>query len=441
MSLGGSLIALAFLTGCASSSAATHESADNVQEIVAAKNLYTDSLNAIKSDPRVLQAMNIMVTDRDLNNTLLIEINEVPAPPFGEEKRAARFAEMLREVGLTDVTIDATGNVIGRRKGTEGTRNVALVAHIDTVFPIETDVSVKIEGDTYTAPGIGDNARGMVVLLSLLKAMNETGLETRDDVLFIGSVGEEGLGDLRGVKALFEPESPKIDSFIAIDGGSLNRLIYAGIGSHRYRVSVNGPGGHSWGDFGYANPHHALGRAIDLFSTRAPAISASGPKTSFNVGRIGGGTSINSVPFESWMEVDMRSSDQSKLDDMDDVFQAAMIDGVAAENAARSKGPEITLDVKMVGRRPAGEGDVNSDLVQQTMAAMQSLGITPSLRASSTDANIPISLGIPAVTLSRGGKSKGAHGFSESWTDIDSHIAVQLTLLTVLQNTGFEPAP
>lgn len=382
--------------------------------------------------------MALLPTYRADNNSILVELNEIPAPPFGEEKRAERFVQMLKTAGLNDVTIDDTGNVIGRRPGKTGQRTLAIAAHLDTVFPHETDVTVKIEGDTFIAPGIGDNTRGLVVLLSVLRALEEAGIETQDDVLFIGNVGEEGLGDLRGTKALFAEGGPNIDAFIAIDGGAIDRLIYGGVGSHRYRVTVNGPGGHSWGNFGDANPHHALGRAIALFSERAPEVSSEGPKTSFNVGRIGGGTSINSIPFESWMEVDMRSGDQSKLDDMDEIFQSAMQDGIDAENSARKSGPALTLDIKKVGKRPAGKGDPDSALIQQTMAAMNALGVKPALRISSTDSNIPISLGIPAVTLSRGGISKGAHSAKETWTDRDSHVAEQLLLLTVLQQAGVE---
>lgn len=401
---------------------------------------YSATLKTLRMDTKVIRAMAQIEGDRNFNNSLMVELNEIPAPPFGEEKRAARFVEVLKAEGITDIHIDEAGNVIARRPGTVGARTLAIAAHIDTVFPIETDVSVKIDGNTYTAPGIGDNTRGMVVMVSLLRALEVADIQTRDDTLFVGTTGEEGLGDLRGVKALFAEGGPDIDAFIAIDGGQINRLIHSAVGSHRYRVTVSGSGGHSWGDFGFANPHHALGRAIELFASRAPEVSASGPKTSFSVGRIGGGTSINSIPFESWMEVDMRSEVQDKLDDMDAVFQQSMIDGLAAENAARKKGGEISLKVDRVGKRPAGIGDPTTPLVQQTMAAMKSLGITPTLRASSTDSNIPISLGIPAVTLSRGGISKGAHGLSESWTDKDSHIGVQLSLLTLLQNAGYEAA-
>ena len=199
---------------------------------------------------------------------------------------------------------------------------------------------------------------------------------------------------------------------IAVDGGKTERIVYGGVGSHRYRVTFAGPGGHSWGAFGTASPHHALGRAIAKFVERAPAVTSSGEKTSFNVGRIGGGTSINSIAFESWMEIDMRSGDQGKLDEIDAVLQRAVQEALVEENAARLEGPELTVDVQRVGTRPAALGDPDSLLVQHAAAAMHEFGIEAELRISSTDANHPISIGVPAITMSRGGISEGAHSLN-----------------------------
>lgn len=393
---------------------------------------YKTTMTSLKTDPTILGAFETIVSHRARNNLDLVELNEIPAPPFGEETRAKRVAEMYREAGLTDVSIDAVGNVIGRLPGRKGTKTIAIGAHIDTVFPIETDVTVRREGDTYIAPGIGDNTRGVIVQLSLIKAMKAHNIQTEHNILFVGNIGEEGLGDLRGIKHLYRDGAPKIDSFIAIDGGSDARLVYGGVGSYRYRVTFKGPGGHSWGDFGDANPHHALGRATKIFADRAAKVSSEGPKTSYNIGRVGGGTSINSIPFESWMEVDIRSVNVGKLDEMDAVFKQAMKDGLAEENAARTRGEEITVDVKKVGDRPVANGNANSPLVQQALAAIGSFGLDPQLTTSSTDANIPISKGLPAITISRGGISKGAHSFEETWTDKESHRAIQIALLIAL---------
>jgi acetylornithine deacetylase/succinyl-diaminopimelate desuccinylase-like protein len=266
--------------------------------------------------------------------------------------------------------------------------------------------------------------------------MQHANIETDADVLFIGNVGEEGLGDLRGVKHLFREGAERIDTLIAVDGGNPNRIVWGGVGSHRYRVTFKGPGGHSWGAFGTASPHHALGRAIQEFVENGPDVTSVGDKTSYNVGRIGGGTSVNSIAFESWMEIDMRSGNQDKLDDIDAVLQAAVQDALVAENAARLEGPELTVEVERIGTRPAARGKTDSPLVQRAAAAMRTLGLEPDLQISSTDANHPLSLGIPAVTLSRGGNSEDAHSPAESWQNVDGHIAMQIGLLTVLTEAG-----
>ncbi len=398
--------------------------------------VHQNQINTIASYPAVVEAFEHIVQQREKNLNDLIELTEIPAPPFGEAARAARFAEMLSEAGISDITIDEVGNVIARRQGTVGDKVIALGAHLDTVFPEGTDVKVRVDGDTLYAPGIGDNTRGLVFLLSLIRAMEATNISTRDDVLFIGTVGEEGLGDLRGVKHLFREGGPQIDSFIGVDGGDNARLIYGAVGSHRYRVIVSGPGGHSWGAFGLANPHHALGRIMQDFATTGPSVTSKGPKTSFSVGRIGGGTSVNSIPFESWMEVDMRSGNQAKLDEIDTVFRMSVKRGLAAENAARLEGPALEVELKQVGDRPAGLGDINGGIVQRAVAAMKVLNIDAQLSSSSTDASIPISMGLPAVTISRGGEVKKSHSPDESWRDHDSHKSIQYGLLLLLAEAG-----
>jgi len=397
---------------------------------------YAAEIAALENDARVQSAMQHIVAIEPRSRRDLIELTEIPAPPFKEDARAARFAELLREAGLTDVTIDEVGNAIGRRPGRKGDRLVAYAAHLDTVFPEGTDVTVKFDDDKMFAPGIGDNTRGLVTVLGVLRAMQHANIETEADVLFVGNVGEEGLGDLRGVKYLFREAAEKIDSFIAVDGGETDRIVYGGVGSHRYRVTFRGPGGHSWGAFGLANPQHALGRAIALFDENAPAVTSVGEKTSYNVGRIGGGTSINSIPFEAWMEVDMRSGSQDKLDDIDAILQASIEQALQQENEGRLDGPELTVDVERVGTRPAAKGDPDAPLVQRAMAATAAFGIQPSLRISSTDSNLPISRGIPAVTMSRGGVSEQAHSLHEWWQNVDGYVGMQIGLLTLLAEAG-----
>ncbi len=418
------------LTMYCSSLAAQEEQAPDVQP------QYTAEIAAIRSNRSVQAAMEHIVAIEPQSRRDLIELTEIPAPPFGEEKRAQRFAEMLREAGLSDVTIDKVGNVVGRRPGKVGERVIAYSAHLDTVFPSGTDVTVRFDDEKMYAPGIGDNTRGLVTVLGVLRALQETGIETNADILFIGNVGEEGLGDLRGVKHLFRDGAPKIDTLIAVDGGESSRIVFGGVGSHRYRVTFRGPGGHSWGAFGLASPHHALGRAISIFVENAPSVTSVGEKTSYNVGRIGGGTSINSIAFESWMEIDLRSGSQDKLDDIDAVLQAAIEQALQQENAARLDGPELTVDVERVGTRPAAQGDLRWAIVQRAVAATQAFGIEPQLLISSTDANLPISKGIPAVTMSRGGVSGNSHAPEEWWQNKDGHIGIQIGLITLLAEAG-----
>jgi len=373
----------------------------------------------------------------------LVELTQIPAPPFMEEERAAAFADMLRAAGADSVWIDGIGNVIGLRRGTTGDRTVALDAHLDTVFPIETDVTVQFRGDTLYAPGIGDDTRGLIVVRNVLEAMVEHDLRTEADLLFIGTVGEEGLGDLRGVKYLFGEsgtgeEGLRIDAFIAVDGGDETRIVNQAVGSHRYRVTFEGPGGHSWGAFGLPNPHNALAAAITHFVADADAHTSEGPRTSYSIGRIGGGTSVNSIPFESWMEVDMRSLDNASLVALDALFQDAMLRGLADENALRRRGPELTVDVDMVGDRPAGTLDpVTTPLVQRAMAVVVHQGGAPAVGSGSTNANTPISLGIPAITIGRGGEGGGAHSLDEWWLPVNPHLAAGNALLITLAEGGF----
>lgn len=397
---------------------------------------YSAEMEALTTDPKVQAALEYVLTIEEQSRDQLIELTEIPAPPFKEEVRAAHYAEMLKALGLKDVTIDGAGNVIGRRPGKTGDKVVAYAAHLDTVFPEGTDVTVKFDGEKMVSPGIGDNTRGLVTLLEVIAALDSADIETEADLLFIGNVGEEGLGDLRGVKYLFRDGAEKIDTFIAVDGGDAERIVYGGVGSHRYRVTFKGPGGHSWGAFGLANPQHALGRAIALFDENAPSVTTVGEKTSYNVGRIGGGTSINSIPFEAWMEIDMRSGSQAKLDDIDAVLQSAIQTALEQENAGRLDGPALTVDIDRVGTRPAAKGDASSALVQRAMAATTALGVPPSLQISSTDSNLPISKGIPAVTMSRGGKSANAHSLHEWWQPVNVHLGPQIGILTILAEAG-----
>ena len=397
---------------------------------------YDAAIRALAATPEVRRALALARTLERTAEAPLIELTEIPAPPFGETERGWRFAELLRARGLADVTIDGPGNVIARRAGTAGPEAVAVVAHLDTVFPPGTDVTVYRRGDRLYAPGIGDDTRGLVVLLIIAEALERAGVRTRADVLLVGSVGEEGLGDLRGVRHLLRPGGPRIDQFIAIDGGSDEAVVNQALGSRRYRVTVTGPGGHSWGDFGLANPAHALARAIDYFDRAASAVDGVGTSASYSVGRIGGGTSVNAVPREAWAEVDMRSTDPEQLDRLDAVLQSSVARAVDEQNGIRDRGAPLDIELELIGDRPSGLVDPRAPLVRRALAATRFFGLQPRLGAASTDANLPIARGIPAVTLGRGGVGGGAHSVDEWWSPRDAHVGTQRALLLLLAAAG-----
>jgi len=397
---------------------------------------YVDEVQRLVGHPAVESALARVEALDPWAMERLLELTEIPAPPFMEEERARRFAELLTEVGADSVWIDDEGNAVGLRRGKGGGRTIAIGGHLDTVFPEGTDVTVRMRGDTLYAPGVGDDTRGLVVVLTILRALEEAGVETDDDVLFIGTVGEEGLGDLRGMKHLFRDGAAPIHAWIEVDGGGLDRLVNQGLGSVRYRVTFQGPGGHSWGAFGLANPAHAMGRAIRYFQNAADTLTRSGPRTSYNVGRIGGGTSVNSIPFESWMEVDMRSHSPESLGVIEDAFLEAMRRGLEEENELRRDGPALELDADRIGDRPSGELDPSLALIQRALAATVHFGGEGELTRSSTNSNIPISLGVPAVTVGRGGVGGEGHSPGEWWLNRDGHLAIQRALLLLVAEAG-----
>lgn len=365
-----------------------------------------------------------------------ILLTEVEAPPFKEMKRAEVFKEMLEKIGVDSIWIDEVSNVIAMIKGSKGGRTVCLDAHLDTVFPEGTDVSVHIKNDTLFAPGIGDDTRGLAILLAVVKTLNKLEIESESDIMIVASVGEEGLGDLSGVKHLFREGAKPIDSWISIDGGEIGRVNNKGLGSYRYRVTFKGPGGHSWGAFGLANPHHALGDAINRFVERADVYTSSGPRTSYNVGVIGGGTSVNSIPFESIMEIDMRSVEPSRLDSMESLLFLSVQEALDNQNNRRRIGEELTVDIDQIGNRPSGELSEELPLIQRAMASTAYMGKSPRLTRGSTNSNIPISLGIPAVTIGRGGVGAYGHSLHEWWLNKEGHKAVQLAFILLLAEAG-----
>ena len=366
----------------------------------------------------------------------LIELTEIPAPPFEEKARGLAFARMLREIGGLEIKIDEVGNVIARRKGTGAGAAVMVAAHLDTVFSKDVDVTVKRDGDRFTAPGIGDNSRGLVSLLLVARALERHGISTERDILLVGTVGEEGTGDLRGMRHIFAQANHGIGSVIAIDGGEMGRLIDTAVGSNRYRVNFSGPGGHSYGAFGTVNPHHATARAISRFLDRAEPVAASGTKATYSVALLAGGLGINVIPTDSAFEIDLRSSDANRLAALDSILRSAIDATLSSENAGKEQGQLLAVEIKDLGKRPAGTNAIGSPLVANAEAALSSLGIEPSRNASSTDANLPMSLGIPSITISRGGISERSHSTDEYWIAKDQHLGPQAALLISLLEAG-----
>jgi len=368
----------------------------------------------------------------------LVQLTEIPAPPFGEEVRASTYMAMLRDAGLTNVEMDQIGNVMGLRPGTGGAPLLAVAAHLDTVFPEGTEVEVRREGNRLRAPGIGDDTAGLATLLAVARVLNETDLETESDLLFIGNVGEEGAGDLRGVKHLFRDGKYKdqIGGFISVESGGQSTITTGALGSLRYRVTFKGPGGHSYGAFGLVSPAYAMGNAIRKVS----AISVPDtPKTTFNIGIVEGGTSVNSIPFETSMVVDMRSESRDELEKLVETFLDLVHEAVEEENATRSISEgQIELEMTLVGDRPSGQTSESANIVKFAVAAFEAFGIRPTFRISSTDSNVPISLGIPAITIGRGGLGGRSHSLDE-WVDIEREPTVrgmQVVMTTILAIAG-----
>ena len=384
------------------------------------------TLKRVLADPAFVAATAVIDRDHDTLVTDIISITEIASPPFKESRRADAMLARFRALGLSDVEKDTEGNVLGVRRGTRGSGPMlAVCAHLDTVFPEGTDVHVKRQGTRLSAPGIGDNSRSLAVVLAMIRALNEAHVQTASDILFVADVGEEGTGDLRGVKYLLKEGRYKgrVGQFISIDGsGHGDDIVTGAVGSRRYRVTFTGPGGHSFGAFGLVSPAFAMADAMKrLGAVRVPET----PKTTFNVGVVGGGTSVNSIPNAMWMEVDMRSESPVELEKLETAFLALVKESAAAENKARSTTEGVVnADVKLIGARPSGQTKSDAAIVQIAAASVRAAGLTPTFSYSSTDANLPISLGIPAIRLQSGGTSDHAHALDE-WIDVEKTASVR----------------
>jgi tripeptide aminopeptidase len=358
-----------------------------------------------------------------------IRFCEIPAPSFKETARGEELKRTFEQLGLQNVRVDKAGNVLGDRPGAAPRPHLVMAAHLDTVFPEGTSVKVRREGAVLHGPGIGDDCRGLGVLVSIIRSMKQANVRTPGSITFVADVGEEGLGDLRGMKQLFnETLKGTVDRFVSIDGTGLS-LTYVFAGSHRYRVTFKGPGGHSFGAFGLANPADALGRAVaKIADFQVPK----DPKTTFNVGRIGGGTSVNSIPFEAWMEVDMRSVDKAALASVDASFHKAVDSALVEENARWGTPGMLTVTKDLVGDRPAGSMAAETPMVKMATDVTRGLGWTATSGAGSSDANYPMSLGIPSLDIGGGGRGTEAHALGEAFDTTDSWMGTQRALLLTI---------
>jgi tripeptide aminopeptidase len=366
---------------------------------------------------------------------LQLEVTAIPAPPWGEAARSQWLKTRFEEAGLSDVHQDELGNVFGVRPGTDAdSLHLALSAHLDTVFPAETSVAVSREGGKLYGPGISDNGSGITALLAIAGALRDSGIANAAPILFIGNVGEEGEGDLRGMRHIFQ--QPKrlesIGALVVLDGAGTDTIIAEGLGSRRYEITLSGPGGHSWSDFGTPNPIVALARIIDRFSqTTVP----SAPKTTFNIGIVQGGTSVNSIPQSATIRVDTRSASVEQLDRLERALRDAVKIGISEING-RKKQATLAADVRMIGNRPAADLPADSHLLKVARAVDAQLNNSSRVQRASTDANIPLSLGREAMAIGAGGSGGGAHTVNEWYDPAGRDLGLKRILLLTLAMSG-----
>jgi acetylornithine deacetylase/succinyl-diaminopimelate desuccinylase-like protein len=392
------------------------------------------------NSPRVGAAMAQLGAVVDATTEEQIRITAIPAPPFQESARGAYLARLLSDAGLA-VETDEAGNVVGRRPGRSSTDLVMVAAHLDTVFPAGTDVRPRRESGRIYAPGISDNGTGLAALVALARALRDADIKTASTILFVADVGEEGEGNLRGMRKLVETYGKQLRAVIALDGSNTDYVSAAALASRRVEITITGPGGHSWSDFGAPNPIHALSRGIARF-VKLPVPDS--PRTSFNVGSIEGGTSVNSIPARAAIKVDLRSESESELGKLETVLRREIQAGLDEELAAARKhgysAPQsLRLEFDVLGIRPGGELAGDSTLLAALRAADQYLGNRSRVERSSTDANIPLAAGIQAIALGAGGHSANAHSLGEWYDPEGRELGLRRALLTILGVAGVEP--
>ena len=390
--------------------------------------------------PEVRSAFNWLRAQEPQFAKWQMEMARIAAPPFGESARGAWLADRFREVGLDDVRVDDVGNVFGVHPGI-GQRYVSLSAHIDTVFPANTPLNIRQEGSRIYGPGVSDNGAGVAAMLAIAAMLRVVRVRHSLPFVFIGNVGEEGEGDLRGMRHLFATPRWKdsIAYSVILDGAGTDSIVAEALGSRRFEVIVRGPGGHSWGDFGLPNPIGVLARAIDTFSaTPVPPV----PKTTFNIGVIRGGTSVNAIPESASMKVDIRSTSMQEMERLEQSLRHALHRAVEDEVLASEmrspaqKRPVVSCEVVPIGNRPAGEIEPGARILQVVRAVDAQLNNAAQVQRASTDANVPLSLGREAVAMGGGGSGGGAHTLQE-WFDCNGReLGLKRILLTMLALAG-----
>lgn len=388
----------------------------------------------LSASPQVRTAMDWFAAHRDWIDDEHARLTEIPAPPFQEAERGAAVKVLLSAVGL-EVSTDKTGNVIGTLRGASDREVVLLSAHLDTVFPAGTDVTVHREKKRMTAPGISDNGTGLVALVAIARAIHEARIQPQRTIIFAANVGEEGEGNLRGMRALVDAYRDRLKAAIVLDGSSIDHVTTKALASRRVEVVITGPGGHSWSDFGIPNPINALIRgSVRFISTRVPA----NPRTTFNIGQIEGGTSVNSVPHEAILKVDLRSESEEELTRLESALRESISAGARDEMEAardRSKG-KLEWKINLLGSRPGGDLPGNSPLLAALRAADAVVSNQSRAERASTDANVPLSLGIDAIAIGAGGNGGGAHSLQEWYESEGREVGLQRVLLTLLGISG-----
>jgi tripeptide aminopeptidase len=395
-----------------------------------------DSIEKIADDPACVRALAWIDTSAVWLTDQQIHLTEIPAPEFKEAPRAEYLKKIFEVAGLK-VQLDKIGNVIAERPGSDANSVILLAAHLDTVFPAGTDVRVKRHANRLTAPGVADNGAGLAALAGLARALSESRIHTTKTIVLAGDVGEEGEGNLRGIRALVESYSSRLSAVIAVDGASTEHITTQGIASHRFEIAITGPGGHSWSDFGAPNPITALSRGIVKFSAQPVPDD---PRSSYNFGMIEGGTSINSIPSRAAVKVDLRSEDEAEVNKMERALRDAMQSGAREEmSAAHDEQQTLRMIVRSLGSRPAGKLPDNAPLLETLRNVDRFLGNRSRLERSSTDANIPLSLNIPAVSLGGGGKGGGSHTTAEWYDASGREMGLKRLFLATVALAGVQP--